>query len=393
MLKDELVKTLCDFIRTRSVTGEEQALSDCILRKLRDAGLSPEQDADGNVVCFVGEGEKTLVVNGHLDTVPPAEGWETDPFEPVIDEDRVIGLGSSDMVALAKTVTPKLSPGHFWQASRASAVGRSPSKARRGAETSGACRLGFAFTVNEEGGSVSARNGARTVTDRYDFDYALTCEPTYDEETGRLRLGIGCQGRTIAHVTVGGRACHSAAFDQGVNAIYQALPVVQRVSEKAKTIQPIDVAPGIAVKPSLSVTVIRAGEAENVIPAACRLTIDRRLAPGEDFDTFARELLRFTEGVDCTVEQARGSLPVVAKMDGALVTLGERVLRERFGQVDYYFNRGRVDLSYFREKATEILNMGPGLINKPHKANEYASVKGMLAAYDVLKELLESYEG
>lgn len=374
MLQDEsygsvgLTDLLCDFIRIRSVTGEEQALSDRIAEVLSDAGLSPEQDADGNVVCFVGDGEKTLVVNGHLDTVPPGEGWETDPFEPVIRGDRIYGLGSSDMkgglavmVTLARTVQPHL-------------------------------RLAFAFTVNEEGGSVSNRNGARTFTERYDFDCALTCEPTYDEETGRLRLGIGCQGRTLADVTVHGKASHSAAFDQGTNAIYRALPVIQRVCDRADAIQPVQVAPGITVKPALSVTVISAGEAENVIPSACRLTIDRRLAPGEDFDTFAQELEEFTADVDCSVEQRRGSLPVLADLEGPLVKLGEDIVRKRFGQVDYYYNRGRVDLSYFGKKAREILNMGPGVINKPHKANEYASIPALVTAYDVLKELLESLE-
>ena len=366
MLRDELTGLLCDFIRIRSVTGEEQALSDLIAGRLREAGLSPEQDDDGNVVCPVGEGEKTLVVNGHLDTVPPGEGWETNPFEPVVAGERVYGLGASDMkgglavmVALARTVRPHL-------------------------------RLVFAFTVNEEGGSVSTRNGARTFTERHDFDYALTCEPTFDEETGRLKLGIGCQGRTLADVTVHGRASHSAAYDQGINAIYRALPVIERVSQRADAIQPVQVSPGISVKPSLSVTVIRAGQAENVIPDACRLTIDRRLAPGEDFDTFARELEAFTAGVDCSVEQRRGSLPMLANMEGPLVGLGEDIVRKRFGQVDYYFNRGRVDLSYFGKKTGEILNLGPGLINKPHKANEYASIPALLTTYDVLKELLES---
>ena len=83
---------------------------------------------------------------------------------------------------------------------------------------------------------------------------------------------------------------------------------------------------------------------------------------------------------------------MLAEMDGPLVKLGEELLHRKFGEVDYYFNRGRVDLSYFREKATEILNLGPGVISKPHKANEYASIKAMLTAYDVLKELLESLD-
>jgi len=367
MLRDELTELLCEFIRIRSVTGEEKALSDCIAARLKDAGLTVEQDAESNLVCFVGEGEKTLVVNGHLDTVPPAEGWATDPMEPVVEGDRIYGLGSTDMkgglavmTALATTVRAGL-------------------------------RLAFAFTVNEEGGSTSTRNGARTFTEAYDFDYALTCEPTYDEESGRLRLGIGCQGRTIADVTVHGRSCHSASFDQGVNAIYQAVPVIQRIAERADAIQPIQVAPGIAVRPALSVTVIRAGEAENVIPASCRLTIDRRLGPGEDFDTFARELEEFADGVDCTVDQRRGSLPVLGDLEGPLVRTAEDLLRKRFGGVEYYYNRGRVDLSYFGRKAGEILNLGPGVISKPHQANEYASIPALVAAYEVLKELLETF--
>jgi len=365
-LARELTETLCDYIRTNSVTGNEQALSDRIVDRLREAGLSPEQDADGNVLCTVGEGGKTVLLNGHLDTVPPAGTWDRDPFEPVVTGDRVWGLGSSDMksglsvmTALAGTVQPR-------------------------------ARLLFTFTVNEEGGATSPRNGARAVTEKYDFDVAVTCEPTYVEDPGYLQLGVGCQGRTIATVTVHGKASHSAAFDLGLNAVYRAVPVIERVETKADALQPVPVAPGITVRPALSITIVRAGEAANVIPAECVLTVDRRLAPGEDFETFARELEELTAGVACTVEQARGSLPVLARLEGPLVKRGEELLRKKFGRLEYYYSRGRVDLSYFGRKAGEILNLGPGLIGKPHQANEYASVRAMVETYDVLKDLLES---
>jgi succinyl-diaminopimelate desuccinylase len=366
VLRDELVELLSSFIHIPSITGKEKPLSDRVLQELRAAGLSADQDADGNVVSFVGEGEKTAVVNGHLDTVPPAPGWEGDPFAPVVRGERIYGLGSSDMkgglavmVALAKRVRPKV-------------------------------RLAFTFTVNEEGGATSLRNGACTFTESHDFDYAITCESSYDEAIGRLRLGVGCQGRSTALVTVRGKATHSAAYDQGINAIYRAVPVIERVEAKADAIQPVEVAPGVSVKPALSVTVLRAGEATNVIPAECVLTIDRRLAPGEDFGTFARELADFTTGVGASVEHQGGSLPVVANFQGPLVSLAEDVLRTRFGRVDYYFSRGRVDLSHFGRKTREVVNLGPGVIAQPHQANEYASIPALLTAYEVLKELLES---
>lgn len=43
-----------------------------------------------------GEGEEILGVLGHVDVVPVGTGWETDPFEPVIKDDRIYARGSSD---------------------------------------------------------------------------------------------------------------------------------------------------------------------------------------------------------------------------------------------------------------------------------------------------------
>ncbi|MBA2796756.1 dipeptidase PepV [Streptococcus porcinus] len=43
-----------------------------------------------------GEGEEVLGIFGHLDVVPAGSGWDTDPYEPVIKDDRIYARGSSD---------------------------------------------------------------------------------------------------------------------------------------------------------------------------------------------------------------------------------------------------------------------------------------------------------
>jgi len=43
-----------------------------------------------------GEGEEILGVLGHVDVVPAGTGWDTDPFEPVIKDDKIYARGSSD---------------------------------------------------------------------------------------------------------------------------------------------------------------------------------------------------------------------------------------------------------------------------------------------------------
>lgn len=43
-----------------------------------------------------GEGEELLGVLGHVDVVPAGTGWDTDPFEPVIKDNKIYARGASD---------------------------------------------------------------------------------------------------------------------------------------------------------------------------------------------------------------------------------------------------------------------------------------------------------
>ncbi|MGT2932827.1 dipeptidase PepV [Streptococcus catagoni] len=43
-----------------------------------------------------GQGDQVLGIFGHLDVVPAGSGWDTDPYEPVIKDDRIYARGSSD---------------------------------------------------------------------------------------------------------------------------------------------------------------------------------------------------------------------------------------------------------------------------------------------------------
>ena len=42
-----------------------------------------------------GEGDETLDF-GHMDVVPAGDGWETDPYEPVIKDGKIYARGASD---------------------------------------------------------------------------------------------------------------------------------------------------------------------------------------------------------------------------------------------------------------------------------------------------------
>lgn len=361
-----LERMLCDLVSVRSVTGEEAALSEYIYTHLRRAGVSVERDEEGNVTAEVGHGDRLLVVNGHMDTVPPVDGWNTDPFGPRVENGRVHGLGASDMKAglacmmwLAQHVRPKV-------------------------------RTWFAFTNHEEGGSIIPRNGVRRLIGRVRPDYAVTTEPSYDDATGRLSIGIGCQGRAIGHLTVIGRSGHSSDWRRADNAIYRGVDVITRIKGIAEHLRPVEVVPGVQSVPSLSVVAAQAGVADNIIPDRLRLTVDRRLSVGEDFGTFEAELREASQGVEHELEISRLCLPTLADRNGHTLVVAKDALQKMQGVAPVQFSQGRQDLSIFAERTRDFCNLGPGSIGQPHKANESASVAGMVAATNALHALIES---
>jgi len=361
-----LERTLCDLVAIRSVTGEEAAISQYIYDTLRRADVQVERDEDGNVTAEVGSGARLLVVNGHMDTVPPVDGWKHDPFSPRVENGQVTGLGASDMKAglacmiwLAQHVRPKI-------------------------------RAWFAFTNNEEGGAVTPRNGVRRLIGRAAPDFAITTEPSYDESKRRLSIGVGCQGRAIGHLTVLGRSGHSSDWRRADNAIYRGVDVIKRIAETAARLKGIEVAPGVQSVPSLSVVAARAGLADNIIPDRFVLTVDRRLAPGEDYGTFEGELRAAVDGVSHELEVTRLCLPTLADRTGHTLTVMKEALAKSQGDAPVQFSQGRQDLSIFAERTHDFVNLGPGSSGQAHNAGEHATVAGMVAASAVLKAAIEA---
>lgn len=83
-----------------SVSGEEEALARRVEGRAAAWGLAVERDAAGVSVRIRGQAAgPTLALVSHLDTVPPGEGWTRDPFDPIIEGDRLFGRGSSDAKA------------------------------------------------------------------------------------------------------------------------------------------------------------------------------------------------------------------------------------------------------------------------------------------------------
>ena len=71
MNDDAAVALLTDMVNTPSVSGDERAVAELLVERMKGAGFdSAEVDAAGNAVGHLGSGERRVVLLGHMDTVP-----------------------------------------------------------------------------------------------------------------------------------------------------------------------------------------------------------------------------------------------------------------------------------------------------------------------------------
>ena len=94
-----------DLINCPSVTPASGEVFDVLEAALTPLGFTvhrfvlgePPDGPTENMVVIRGEGGPHFGFAGHLDVVPPGEGWSTDPFQTVIENGVLTGRGAADM--------------------------------------------------------------------------------------------------------------------------------------------------------------------------------------------------------------------------------------------------------------------------------------------------------
>jgi len=92
-------------INVPSVTPASGEVFDVLEAVIEPLGFSvhrwvmgePPDGPTENMVAIRGDGAPHFAFAGHLDVVPPGEGWSGDPFEARIEDGRLVGRGANDM--------------------------------------------------------------------------------------------------------------------------------------------------------------------------------------------------------------------------------------------------------------------------------------------------------
>ncbi|NMB16415.1 MAG: M20 family metallopeptidase [Firmicutes bacterium] len=321
------------------------------------------------LLAELGQGEPSLIFNGHIDTVPPGreDEWQHPPFAGVCQDGLLWGRGSADakgplaaQVAAFESLVGKLPKGRLVLM----AVGE---EERGGLGTKGALAAG----VRGQG--------------------AVVGEPT------ALEVHVAHKGVLRVAITVRGKAAHASNPQSGSNAIMgmsRVLPRLQALHQEITTRWE-----DFTGSPSLVVTTIEGGRALNMVPDLCRIAIDRRLIPGETGGEAWRELEKVVEeerarGLRISMEEIRTIQSAYTDPHSPIAkVLQETITKTLKRPAKVAGFNACSDMSYLNQAGIPTVIFGPGNIQQAHRLDEFVDLEAVRASARVYREMALNWLG
>jgi acetylornithine deacetylase len=373
-----LMDMIGGLISTPSVSSVDPALDqgnraviDLLANWLSDTGFNvevmplPGEPGRANLVAALGSGPGGLVLSGHTDTVPYDEGkWQTDPFRLTEANQRLYGLGTSDMksfLALAIEASRDLSAADL----------KEP--------------LILLATADEE----STMLGARTLVDRNSLHarYAVIGEPTGLRPV-RMHKGI-----LMEAIHLQGRSGHSSDPSLGNSALEAMHTVISTLKNWRAELQEKNRNPFFSVPvPTLNLGHIHGGDNPNRICAECELQIDLRLLPGMDLQELRGDMQqRILTALEGTGIKTRfeslfdGTPAMETPEDAGIIQLTQQLTGHTAEAVAF-----GTEAPYLQQLGMETVILGPGDIAQAHQPDEYLALERINPTIDLLKQLVNT---
>ena len=233
-----------------------------------------------NLAASLKNGKTKASAYAHMDVVPVDETWTKDPFGGEIVDDKLYGRGTVDM------------------------------------KGSIACYLGAIKVLHEMGIEPHYELDCLLCTDEeigvYPGARYLAEEGYFSKHLVWLELGtveplvvVGAAGAVKVELTAFGKSCHSGMNYLGVNAVEELVPILHELLNLKKDVEkrlsriPTFSLPDVPYEkmtPMFSMTVIRGGTKDNIVPGECKLTINRRYVVDERYEDVIAEIQETVKG-------------------------------------------------------------------------------------------------
>lgn len=363
------LKLLKNMIRINSIVGNEGELAEFLRNELEALGLrcilDEVEPGRPNIYSKLvgGNTGKKLNFNGHTDTIPVVHGWETDPFDPVIKNEKLFGLGVCDM-----------------KTGIACTINMLRAFAESGYSFCG--ELSFSGVIDEEAFGKGAK--AMLASEYGKVDSIVLGEPYSGDELKPIPLGI--TGKILYDISVKGKAAHAFRPRFGINAVEELGKILANLDNLHFQDHP-DFGKG-----NYSTLKIEGGYEKYsvVVPDLACMEVNRLLVPGETVQSAIDDMndliqsLNLSAEVTVKIKPPRYEAYVNDRKD-PIFQVFDSVYRTVMGKAPLYeYTSGITDANIFAgEGQIPCLHLGPHQ-EVAHQKNEYIEL-------DCLEPLSEMY--
>ena len=291
----DMTRFLREMISHPSESCEEKEVVHCIKAEMEKLGYDKvEIDGLGNVIGWMGEGEKIIAIDSHIDTVGVGNlnNWEADPYQGYEDDAVIFGRGGSDqeggMASAVYGAKIMKDLGLIPAGYKIMVVGSVQEE-----DCDGMC---WQYIVNKD---FQGQEDARSK-----IEFVVSTEPT---DGGIYR---GHRGRMEIRVDVKGVSCHGSAPERGDNAIYKMADILQdvralnesgdgpsnRVKGLVKMLNPefnpehYEDAQFLGRGTCTVSQIFYTSPSRCAVADSCAISIDRRMTAGETYQSCLKEI-------------------------------------------------------------------------------------------------------
>jgi len=360
----ELFKKLLTF---RSITPSDDGAM-MFIKEYMQGFEFIESEKEGVKNLFIykkfGEGDH-LCFAGHIDVVPPGEGWKSDPFTPTEKDGFIYARGAQDMKSgLA---------GFLWAMKNASNF--------KGT-------LSALITSDEEGEAVWGTRYMLSILKEKNLipDYAIVAEPTCEKEFGDA-IKIGRRGSINGVLKKKGLQGHAAYPEKSVNPIHKVAQVLHKIAGVN-----LDEGDDFFAPSKFVVTDIRAGmEVTNVTPGELKMMFNVRNNTHTNQETIKKFIHKHFKDMNYSLELKQSAEPFITNPDSKVVKSLDSAIKTHTGITPKHSTAGGTsDARFFAKYNVKVVEFGVKN-DTIHAPNERTTPQEVRTLADIFKDVIEKW--
>jgi len=361
----ELFKKLLSF---KSITPDDDGAMEFIKEYLNDFEIIEiEKEGVKNLFLYkkFGEGEH-LCFAGHIDVVPPGDGWNSNPFIPIEKNGFIYARGAQDMKSGVAAF--------LWALKH--------TKNFNGT-------LSTLITSDEEGDAIYGTKYMLEILKEKNLlpDYAIVAEPTCEKIFGDA-IKIGRRGSVNGYLTLIGKQGHAAYPEKAINPIHQIAPILPKIAGVD-----LDKGDKYFTPSKLVITDIRAGmQVTNVTPGELKMMFNVRNNTHTNKQDIENFIKKYFNSLNYKLELKQSAEPFITNPDSKIVKNLKKAITEITNITPKNSTAGGTsDARFFAKYGIKVVEFGVKN-DTIHAPNERVGIKELVDLTKIFQKVISEWK-